>query len=202
MIKKAILDDAIHFSRIREYVHISNVVEVGRNHRGFLLGSSFEEYQDFIENAYCLVAQKREEIVGFGIVLPNNMFKKTEIWQNRKTISWRFNFDEIEQMNIAYFEQLAFLPQNQILVLKLVVKMLEDCFSSDIEIIFTTVVKLPIPNLASPPLILGLGGELVANIDENYPYIGNINSDIYMIKKENFYLNEKRINFEKRNYTS
>ena len=55
--------------------------------------------------------------------------------------------------------------------------------------LFTTTVKNPITNLAAVPYILKGGGRKVGNIDEIYPVIGQINSDIYKLEADDFYKN-------------
>lgn len=53
---------------------------------GFLLGSSVETYRFFIERALVDVFENKGEIVGFAVVLPDDLLRKSEIWQRKNEI--------------------------------------------------------------------------------------------------------------------
>lgn len=60
-------------------------------------------------------------------------------------------------------------------------------FDSDYSALFTTTVNKPILNLAAIPFIKAVDGKKVGNIDEVYPVVGQINSDIYLVEAALFY---------------
>ena len=154
---------------------------------GFLLGTELSVYQDFIRNSYSLTAENHNQIVGFGIVLPFEVVKQTEIWNKRQFADWYPDPEKRDLTNVCYFEQLAFLKGNRRLALALSYNLINYAFKKGHKALLTTTVNKPIQNLAAVPFIKAVNGKKVGNIDEIYPGTGNINSDIYMIEREAYY---------------
>lgn len=148
---------------------------------GFLLGTDRDTYLQYINHDYCLVAEKEHSIIGFGIILKDQSLKKSDIWQRRREAKWTIDIDAFEQQKICYFEQLAFLKGYSREVLKLSYNLVCRAFADGHAHLFTTTVKEPILNLAAVPYILKASGKKVGNINEQYPLIGQINSDIYKV---------------------
>jgi len=190
-IRKSTIKDAKHFINIKERLPLgteNNHSEQG----GFLLGTNIETYQFYINHGLCYTALVSNEIVGFGIILPNELVKQSELWEKRKTVEWSVNLSKLENSNIAYLEQMAFLKGYNKLILILSYNLLQAAFKNGADYILTTTVKKPVLNLAAVPLIKAAGGKLIGNIDELYPKVGEINSDIYLMEKIKFYESIKK----------
>lgn len=185
-IRKSIGTDAEHFIAIKEQLALSNQSE-RRTQGGFLLGTDLDTYRFFIRQGICYTAEVSARIVGFGIVLPNALVRQSEIWSKRKEVDWKIDLKLLENSNVAYLEQLAFLPGHQKWVLVLSHNLVHTAFKNEATYILTTTVRKPILNPAALPLIHAAGGIKVGNIDEVYPQVGNINSDIYCIEKSVYY---------------
>jgi len=195
-IRQSILSDAEHFLAIKERLPIS-IENDDTTQGGFLLGTDLETYRFYINHGFCYTAIASDEIIGFGIMLPNQLVKQSEIWEKRKTVSWKINLSTLEKSNVAYLEQLAFLKGHRKLVLILSYNLVHKAFENGADFILTTTVKKPVLNLAAIPLIKAAGGRKVGNIDEVYDNIGDINSDLYLIEKTTFHKSlEKRILYD------
>lgn len=181
---------------------------------GFLLGASEEQYRGFIEQDQVLVLEggsseessrqdsgsglenclerslgsKENEIIGFSIVLKDATVRQSEIWQKRNAAQLEgLDWSMIEHARLCYFEQLAVLPgpqarwHGQFLALESIVKAMQSH-----DICFATVVTHPIRNEAAVPYLKRAGFQLIGSIDEVYPQVGAIHSDIYLLTQEGF----------------
>lgn len=191
-IRKSTLDDAHGFVRIKNKLPISKENKYTKQ-GGFLLGTDYRTYKVYIENGHCLTAIVDDEIVGFGIILPHHLVKNSELWKKRHLVNWSINFNDIEYKNVSYIEQLAFLKGNRKLSVILSYNLVKSVFDSGTDFILTTTVKKPIMNTAAIPYIKSIGGVKIGNIDEFYPTVGTINSDIYLIEKDTFHKKIKEL---------
>lgn len=183
-IRKALTEDAYSFLKLKENLSFKNVS--GETTKGgFLLGTNIEEYQLYIKNDFCLVAENDSQIIGFGIVLKDKTLKNSSIWNKRHQTQWEIDIQSYENNSICYFEQLAFLNGYSRTVIRLCYQLMNLAFE-DHETLFTSTVHSPILNLAAVPYILKASGNKVANIDEIYPEIGRIKSDIYKIERVDY----------------
>lgn len=185
-IRIAIPEDAEHFVRIKKCLPL-NMQHDHTKQGGFLLGTSLETYKFYIAHGFCLTATASDQIVGFGIQLPDHLIKQSELWEKRKTAKWTMNLATLENSTIAYIEQLAFLKGYHKLVLALSYNLIHDAFKKGAQYVLTTTVRKPVVNEAAIPLVQAVGGSHIGNIDEVYPEVGEINSDIYAMEKSLFY---------------
>ena len=193
-IRKSTLKDAQDFVQIKTKLPIPKNKENAK-HGGFLLGTDINTYKFYIENGNCLTAIFNNEIVGFGIILPNQLVRNSDLWEKRKQVNWSINFEDIENSNVSYVEQLAFLKGHRKLSLILSYNLVKSVFDSGSDYILTTTVKEPIMNTAALPYIKATGGYRIGNIDETYHSVGRINSDIFLIEKDVFYKKIKELSF-------
>lgn len=191
-IRKATLNDAEAFMAIKDQLPIS-MADGTTTKGGFLLGTDIDTYRQFIENEYCLVAEVDTQVVGFGIILKDFTLRASEIWEKRTSADWFINLADYEWQQLAYFEQLAFLKGHKKAVLILCYNLMKWVFEQGYETLFTTTVNKPILNLAAIPFIEAAGGIHAGNIDEFYPKIGQINSDIYLIERKIFSVKVKSL---------
>lgn len=193
-IRRSVIKDAEQFIEIKNQLPMPAGDESTRN-GGFLLGTNIDQYRDFIRHCYCLSAEVNGRVAGFGVILPNEVLKQTEIWNKRHSASWFTDLRTLEQSNACYFEQLAFLKGYRKLAIALSYNLAAYAFRKGHTTLLTTTVNRPVLNLAAVPFIKAVNGKKVGNIDEVYPEVGNINSDIYMVKAEEFYLKVKSRSF-------
>lgn len=185
-IRKATPNDVKDFINIKNQLPFKYTDE-RTSSGGFLLGTDKETYLKYITNDYCLVAENQDGIVGFGIMLKDESVKKSDVWTRRHQATWRIDITKYETKQLCYFEQLAFLKGHSRTVISLAYNLTSWAFEEGHSHLFTTTVKYPIMNLAAVPYILKASGKKVGNIDEVYPIIGQINSDIYQIEVVKFY---------------
>lgn len=179
-------------SDVNEFIRIKSQLSFKRvdgksTKSGFLLGTEAETYLEYIENDYCLVLENGTSLIGFGIILKDESVRQSEIWIKRDSADWSIDINEFVSKKICYFEQLAFLKGHSRQVLKIAYNALNWAFEDGHEHMFASTVNFPISNLAAVPYILKASGKKVGNIDEVYPKIGQINSDIYHIEAKKFY---------------
>lgn len=179
-IRKARIEDAEAFIAIKDQLSFQKS-DGSSTKGGFLLGTDLNTYRKYIRESLCYVAEVDEKVVGFGIVIHNEQMRASDIWTRRHQAKWTIDIDEYEQNNLCYFEQLAFLPGYRSLVVLLAYQMAKESLDSGAEFMFTTTVQKPIINLAAVPFILSVEGKKVGQIDEVYPIVGQILSDIYLV---------------------
>ena len=108
-LRQATVADVASFIRIKNSLPMPS--ENKSTHTGgFLLGTTEAGYIFYIENGFCMVAESASEVVGFGIILPDQLIKVSEIWQKRNLAKWYIPIELLENKQLYYFEQLAFLP--------------------------------------------------------------------------------------------
>ncbi len=189
-IRIATKQDAHSFMEIKNRLPIKRT-DGSTTTGGFLLGTDLKTYAYYIENAFCLVAEVDGNVVGFGIVFTDKMLRESDVWIRREQASWYISLKEYEEKRICYFEQLAFLSGHRKLVIRLAYNLVKWVFDHHYDALFTTTVNKPVVNLAAIPFIRIVSGIKAGNIDEVYPLVGDINSDIYVIDAENFYAKTK-----------
>lgn len=156
---------------------------------GFLLGSSREQYADFIARANVLLLEASDRLLGFAVTLPDPVLRQSELWARAEHIRWTDadppdagpNLLEILASRVGYFEQLAFLPAANLRIYAPAFALAAalDLAASDHRHIFMTVVSAPVANLAPLPFLRIIGARRLGSIAEEYPDVGAITSDIY-----------------------
>lgn len=184
-VRVATVDDVPGLIKIKDQLPLT-LVDGTTTTGGFLLGTDADTYRQYIEQDYCLVAEKENEIIGFGIILKDSSVRNSDIWLRRQQANWSIDIKPFESRKICYFEQLAFLKGHSRDVLKLAYNLARWAFEDGHTYLFTTTVHEPIVNLAAIPYILRASGKKVGNINELYAKIGAINSDIYGIESVAF----------------
>ncbi len=184
-IRIAELKDAAAFVEIKDQLPIQRT-DGTTTTGGFLLGTDLITYEYYIENAFCLVAEVDNVIVGFGIIFSDEMLRGSDVWLRRKQANWFINLADWEDNKLCYFEQLAFLPGYKKQVILLTYNLVKWVFDLGYDTLFTTTVKEPVLNLAAIPFINAVEGIKAGNIQEIYPKIGHIISDIYLIDSSVF----------------
>lgn len=184
-IRKGVPADAAAFVAIKEHLPFSGTAGTATQ-GGFLLGTDEQTYAIYIANSFCLVAEIEGQVVGFGIAFDDAMLRQSDVWQRRDQVQWTIDITSFENRCLGYFEQLAFLKGHSRLALQLAYNLTKWVFDTGVSAIFTTTVREPVKNLAAVPYILGVGGVIAGSIDETYPGVGRIKSDIYLMEASTF----------------
>lgn len=179
-------DDADAFIAIKEQLPLT-LSNGDTTTGGFLLGTTAETYREYIGNSYCLAAEENEKVIGFGIIFPDEVLRASDVWMRRDTATWHIDLDQYEKQSLCYFEQFAFLQGHKRAAVALAYHIANMAFGMGHTAMFTTTVNKPVLNLAAIPFINAANGCKAGNIDETYPIIGHINSDIYVLDAAMFY---------------
>lgn len=155
---------------------------------GFLLGASAQQYAFFVEHANVHVLGDGDgSIAGFAVALPDAVLRGTELWVRRRSIAWDGDagdadgWDAVETAPVAYFDQLAVRPSRRVRAYApaLAFAALDALATAGHRHVFATTVREPVLNRASHPLLHAAGARRVGEIDEVYPEVGRILSDVY-----------------------
>lgn len=189
IIRKAEIADAEAFLKVKEELKMPLVDETARG--GFLLGTSLEQYRFFIEHAFVRVLEDLEKarVVGFSIILPDEVLRASELWQKKELIRWD-NFDAVtlENKKISYYEQLAILPDAAYrrYSFLLAFSNAKDVVMAGHDCMITTIVNYPVRNRAALPFLEAIGCRHIGEVEEVYPHVGRVHSDIYFVDKATF----------------
>ncbi|MBK7036265.1 MAG: hypothetical protein IPH42_07970 [Bacteroidetes bacterium] len=108
-IRIAELQDAAAFVAIKDQLPIQRT-DGSTTTGGFLLGTDLNTYEYYIENAFCLVAEVNNVIVGFGIIFPDEMLRSSDVWLRRKQANWFIDLAFWEDKNFVISNNLLFCP--------------------------------------------------------------------------------------------
>jgi hypothetical protein len=186
-LRRASADDIAAMMAIKDGLRMPADGGVARG-GGFLLGSSRDGYALFVEHAVTVVLEDRAAgtIVGFAIALPDPIVRGSDLWTRREAIAWEaFDPRAVENEPVAYFEQLAIVPDRRygIYAPALAFAALKPLLDAGARHLFATVVKEPVHNVAALPLLLGMGGRKIGEIEETYEGAGRIRSEVYYIDR-------------------
>lgn len=187
-LRKATISDAPAFVAIKDKLPLT-LSDGSTSTGGFLLGTNEAAYAEYIHSSWCMVAEDKGRVVGFGIIFPDDVVRQSDIWARRHDAQWTVEISAYEPQRLCYFEQLAFLKGYRRTAIALAYQLTCIAYKEGSEILFTTTVRKPVLNLAAVPFILAAGGIKAGCIDEIYPVAGNILSDIYVVVANNFHAN-------------
>lgn len=150
---------------------------------GFLLGASADAYAWYVRHAHVHLLEDEDGAVGgFAVALPDPVLRASEVWARRREIAWEGGgWDALEAARVGYFDQLAVRPRRRfrIYAAVLAASALRALAEGGHQHVFATVVREPVRNLASLPLLAAAGARRIGQIDETYPEVGRILSDVY-----------------------
>lgn len=156
---------------------------------GFLLGTDLQGYRQFIEHDIVHIAEDPElGIVGFAIVLRDATLRASDLWAKRSLIDWQGMPPEaLDHVPICYVEQLAVLPgaRFRTYAKHLALRSLAEAMRTH-TLACATVVAAPVNNLASRPFLQVAGFQQIGQVEEVYPVVGRISSDIFLLHKADF----------------
>lgn len=171
---------------VKERLRVSLVGEEHeRGEGGFLLGSTAEQYLGFVAQADVLLLEAEGAVLGFSVTLPDEVLRASELWARRERIRWSgLDPAEIEPARLGYVEQLGVLrgALGRRWAPAFAMAALLRLAEAGHEHIFATVVREPFTNLAPLPLLRQIGARAVGRVDEEYPEVGRLVSDVYHLR--------------------
>jgi ribosomal protein S18 acetylase RimI-like enzyme len=187
ILRKARPDDAAALVRVKSQLPMPQ--EASAAGGGFLLGTDLAGYASFIAHDIVHVAEDPDlGVVGFAIVLRDATLRASELWAKRGLIDWQaMPPAALDTVPVCYFEQLAVLPEARLRTYAkhLALRSLAEGMRTH-TLACATVVAAPVNNLASRPFLRVAGFQLVGQIDEQYPVVGQIRSDVFVLHKAEF----------------
>lgn len=185
ILRRARCEDAPQFLEVKAQLHLSR--HDGRQ-GGFLLGTTQERYEAFIERDCVWVVEDglRSQVVGFAIVLSDQTFRSSEVWQKKDRAELGAGIvPRLEPEKLAYYEQLACLPDYRSYSKYLAFRALTESLREH-QHVLATVVSSPVYNRAALPFMEVVGFRKIGCIAEVYPEYGVIHSDIHHLSLEVF----------------
>ena len=153
---------------------------------GFLLGTDAAGYHMRIEHGLTWVMDDGQ-IKGFAIVLPDGTFRQSAVWRRRDQVRWSADRAELERSRLGYYDQLAVTRQGgRRYGSALALTALVDLMQQGADYLVTATVTEPVENLAAVPYLRRLGGHTVGRLDEHYPAIGPLVSDIWVVPRAGY----------------
>lgn len=155
---------------------------------GFLLGASPEQYARLIAGGETRVLTDDGVVVGFSAALADAELRASDLWQRRAQIDLGEHarlLAALEPLSLAYLDQLALLPdpKYRLCGVLLAYHAITALFAAGSAVVITTVVREPVNNLASRPLLAAVGATQVGSIAEHYDGVGAITSDVFVISR-------------------
>jgi hypothetical protein len=153
---------------------------------GFLLGSPPDVYREFLAGGRVHVLDS-DGIVGFSVTLDDARFRASELWEKRHLVASDLDPAALEPLRIGYFDQLGVLlrARRSLAAAALAFRSLADLLA-DHDIVFVTTVREPVFNRAAWPYLARVGAVHIGRIDEIYPEIGALVSDVHLITRAAF----------------
>jgi hypothetical protein len=146
---------------------------------GFLLGCDERGYRARLETGRVFVLEGTE-VVGFAITLTPRALMASELWAAKERLRWTSG-EPRGLTEVGFFDQLAVLPEARRrpalgLAFTALWDLLPEC-----RHVMTSTVAAPVHNAAAVSFIRGIGGERVAQLEEDYPRLGRLTSDLWLV---------------------
>ncbi|MEZ4430337.1 MAG: hypothetical protein R3A51_21870 [Nannocystaceae bacterium] len=156
---------------------------------GFILGVSREAYAAAIAAGCVTLLALDAQTVGYARALPDPQQRAAEVWRRREAIAWDgLAPRDLEERAIAYFDQLAVLPgpHRRGPGAALALRVLAELFAGGHEHVLTTTLRAPVRNTAAYAYLRRIGARRVGALDERYPGVGAVVSDIHHLDRPTF----------------
>ncbi len=181
-LRRAVREDAAAFLSVKTALPMPKNLEATGG--GFLLGTSLTQYQAFIERDLAWLLESHGRTVGFAVVLVWETLRHSEIWGKRHEVQLEPGGVSPPE-RVAYFEQLAVLPEARAGAWYLAYHATCAALAAH-DGLLTTTVRQPVTNTAVLPYLRAAGFLRLGSIEETYPEVGQIVSDVHYLPKELF----------------
>jgi hypothetical protein len=179
LLRRATLSDVPAILAIKERLQLAPGQEPARG--GFLLGCSAERYGGLIAAANVLVMEIGGKAAGFAITLPDPVLRASELWSRRELIRW-YPGEAVppEAEPVAYFDQLAVSPDApRVHVAALAFAAVKMIDQAGHRHLYATSLHEPVVNRAAFPFLEALGARPVGEVEEDYPGVGPVVSQLH-----------------------
>lgn len=179
LLRRAALPDVPAMMAIKQRLRLDPEQEPARG--GFLLGCSAERYAALVAAANVLVLEIGGEPAGFAVTLPDPVLRASDLWSRRERIRWNAGqAAPPEAESVAYFDQLAVSPGAPRLhaaaLAFAAVRMLAEAGHRHL---YATTLRAPVANRAALPFLEAFGARALAVVEEDYPDVGRVVSDLH-----------------------
>lgn len=163
---------------------------------GFLLGSSPDQYQRWLETGWVRVLEIDGQLEAFCNYFPYQAFRRSELWSRKSEVQWGEPAWEqrLNSAPVAYIDQLAARrrPQSRVWSTRLALAVLDDLFGTPPlpwthPYVLTTTVIEPLCNKAAWKFLERAQAKQVAQLPEYYPEVGEIRSAIFVMDANTSY---------------
>lgn len=155
----------------------------GSRQGGFLLGTDRAGYLQLLSGPHVWVLEDRGTVVGLAVVLDDAAFRNSDVFERRHQVDWHddMTMERFVDRTLAYYEQLGvdrgrYRKWGAVLAFTALLDAIQTA-----EAVVTTTVQQPVCNEAAIPYIRRVGGVKLGRIDEVYPDIGELVSDLWLI---------------------
>lgn len=182
ILRRACMADIPAMLQIRTQLTFDEPEGTTSTRGGFLLGTDAEGYALRIAHATSVVMEEGGEVQGFAIILPDPIFRASEIWARRAEVRWSIDPADFDQQPLCYFDQLAVRRsgfRSHRFGAAMALRAVLDSLPGHASLVTATVVE-PVRNLAAVPYLRRVGASIVGRIDETYPVIGDLKSDVWL----------------------
>lgn len=175
------------------FLSIRDELRPGQGNGGFLLGSDPDTYARYIREAIVWVCEKDGSVIGFVIALPDALFRQTEIWEKRHLLQADPALAPAmmtllaSEQHFVYLEQLAFRRSETRYAPALCLHLGRELFSGPCTILLATTVREPFLNTAAWPFLETTGGRIIGQVEEVYPAVGRLLSDVWMLTAADYH---------------
>lgn len=174
-----------HAGDVPGILALRDALAYGDGRGGFLLGTDAEGYRQRLADGLGFVLED-DGVAGLALVLPDAAFRRSDVWQRREAVQWLEDPAPFVAQRLGYYDQLGvargpYRRWGAALALTAAFAVMEQ-----VDHLVTTTVASPICNLAAVPYIERLGGRRVGHIDEVYPEVGPLVSDLWLVEGDAF----------------
>lgn len=204
-------EDAAAFCEVKRHLPLPDLgpdVDGEAVRGGFLLGTSEAQYREFITRDLTWTLEAKDgvngvRVEGFAIVLCWETLRESQVWHKRHEARLEmpdspeagvfahgiFHDGKLEDVQdgfrIAYYEQLAVLPQTRAFAGYLALRALEDALETH-DVVLATTVREPAFNPAAHAFMRSVGFFCVGEIEEHYDGVGRVLSEIHLLERARF----------------
>lgn len=175
-IRRARADDVPGMLELKRSLTFDGSVE-----GGFLLGSDATGYHERLRDGLTWVLVEDDVVHGLAVVLADETFRESEIWQRRDAVEWSEEASALFSSRLGYYDQLGVRCGSSARWGAALALAAAADLMRHVDHLVTTTVAAPVCNLAAVPLIERIGGRKIGHIDEHYEDFGPLVSDLWLV---------------------
>lgn len=152
---------------------------------GFLLGSNPQRYASYLQYGVVVVLVSTDQLLGFGVGLPDALVRRGRLWAARGEIAWDgVDISAVADEPVAYLDQIAFRPGvRRLFAPALALALTRRLFQTHPHL-FTTTVVSPWLNDAAQRLLDGVGARKVGELEDQDPRRGALRGAVHYVHRD------------------